>query len=207
MTRKNPSKGPENTEFTELTAGTKNAEAIEGVEDTDWHALALALALCNPPATPPTSLRERLMASVEHPHRRFAPFRDRLAAMIDLGIERTQELLQSLAEPSNWTSPLGPGIGLMHFQGGASVATADVGFVRIEPGVRFPLHHHGGDERVLVLQGLLREDGSGALASPGDEVYRGPKTSHSVTSAGDLPLIYAVVVYDIDVPGLELPPL
>ncbi|HGG57102.1 MAG TPA: cupin domain-containing protein, partial [Nannocystis exedens] len=91
-----------------------------------------------------------------------------------------------------------------HFQGGASVATADVGFVRIDPGARFPLHHHGGDERGLVLQGLLREDGSGALAGPGDEVYRGPNTSHSVTSAGDQPLIYAVVVYDIDVPGLEL---
>ncbi len=193
MTRKKPPKGPENTG---LTAGTEN---------TEWHAFALALALCDAPATPPASLRERLMASAAHPDRRFAPFLDRLAAMIDLGIERTQELLQSLADPSSWTSPLGPGIGLVHFQGGANVATADVGFVRIEPGVRFPLHHHGGDERVLVLQGLLREDGSGALAHAGDEVYRAPNTSHSVVCAGDRPLIYAVVVYDIDIPGLELP--
>ncbi len=198
MTRDTSPKSPGSTE------PTQNANRPE-TADVDWSALALALALCDPPATPPAGLRERLLASAELPERRFAPFLDRLAAMIDLGIERTQELLQSLADPSNWTAPLGPGIGLIHVQGGASVATADVGFVRVDPGSRFPLHHHGGDERVLVLQGLLKEDGSGALAAPGDEVYRGPDTSHSVTSAGELPLIYAVVAYDIDVPGLELP--
>jgi len=166
--------------------------------DPTWDALSLALDELEPPS----ALRARLLASVDRPAQRFAPFIDRLAAMIDVGVERAQSFLQSIADPSSWT-PLLPGVELMHLEGGASLAGADVGFVRVAPGVRFPFHHHRGDERVLVLAGQLGDD-KGVCAEAGAELFQGPGTSHSVLSTGDSPLIYAVVVYGVEIPGLSI---
>ena len=166
--------------------------------DPAWDALALALD----EARPPEALRARLLTSVDRPAQRFAPFIDRLAAMLDVGVDRAQAFLQSIADPASW-SPLLPGVELMHLQGGAAVAGADVGFVRVASGVRFPFHHHRGDERVLVLAGQLGDD-NGVSAEAGAELLQGPGTSHSVLSTGDSPLIYAVVVYGVEIPGLSI---
>ena len=167
-------------------------------DDPAWSALAIALDEVDPPA----ALRSRLLASVERPAQRFAPFLDRLAAMIDVGVERAHSLLESIADPAAWSALL-PGVELMHLEGGPAVAGADVGFVRVAPGVRFPYHHHHGDERVLLLAGMLTDD-DGSSAAPGAALYKAPGTSHSVISSGDTPLIYAVVVHDVEIPGLSI---
>jgi len=173
-------------------------------DDRRWEAYGLALALTEVETRAPDSLRARLMASVDDPALRFAPFIDRLAAMIDVGKERAQVLLGRLADPSLWELPIGPEIEFMHLDGGPAVATADVGFVRLAPGVRFPFHRHIGAERVLILEGQL-EDSDGSTAQAGDALFMGPESSHSFVATGDTPLTYAVVVDGVDIPGVTLP--
>ncbi|MCA9658980.1 MAG: cupin domain-containing protein [Myxococcales bacterium] len=170
------------------------------LDDPAWEALVLALPTAD--ERPPTALRDRLLASLDAPSERFAPFAERLAALIDVGAERARELLAALADPSRWVAPFGPGIALFHLEGGPAVAGADVGFVRVAPGVTFPHHRHLGDERVLLLQGRL-EDSEGVTAGPGALLAQGAESAHAVTSIGDEPLIYAVVVFGVDIPGVD----
>lgn len=173
-------------------------EALD-LDEPGWEALALAL----PPSTPSAGLRGRLLASVAAPAGRFAPMIDRLAALIDAGAERAEALLEGLGDPGRWL-PMLPGIGLVHIEGGPAVAGADVGFVRIEAGVRFPFHRHLGDERVLVLQGEVLDD-SGERARAGDLLAMPAGGAHAFRAGDAEALIYAVVVFGVEIPGVELP--
>lgn len=163
---------------------------------------ALSLALPRPPAGP--NLRARVLAAASAPERRFAPFVARLARLIDVAHDRARALLTGLARPDVWQAFL-PGVDLVHLEGGPATAGADVGFVRVKAGATFPVHHHRGDERVLVIQGGYT-DSYGALARAGDEVHLPGGSAHSLTALPDGPdLIYAVVVFGVDIPGVSLP--
>src|SRR5690606_3150475 len=170
----------------------------EGLADEDaWHALALAL----PPRAPSPALRARLLASVAAPEQRLAPLRDRLARLFDVSVERSAELLALAFDPATWRELLSPGVALYHLQGGPAVAGADVGLVRVEAGARFPHHLHLGEERVLVLQGELVEDGGGRSRA-GDVVVMAGGTAHAFVAGDGEALIYAVVVDGVDIPGI-----
>jgi len=171
-------------------SGERSAEELELSALT-----ALALALPRP--DPRADLRDRLMASVGAPELRFAPFIERLAAMIDVSAARAAALLASMAAPERWTPAIGPGIALMHLEGGAAVAGADVGFVRVGPGRVFPRHRHLGGEQVLILQGSLIDD-EGSVARAGAMVSMGPSTTHAFIAGPEAPLIYAVVVEGVE---------
>lgn len=161
-----------------------------------------ALSLDLPPVPPSAALRARLLASVARPEQRLSPFADRLARLIDVAHDRARELLASLTRPEVWERLL-PGVELVHLQGGPAVAGADVGFVRVAAGATFPVHHHLGDEHVLVLQGAyLDSDGSSARA--GDSVHLPAGSSHSFVAAPGADLVYAVVVGGVFFPGLDL---
>jgi anti-sigma factor ChrR (cupin superfamily) len=75
---------------------------------------------------------------------------------------------------------------------------ADVGFVRVEPGVRFPYHIHKGKETALILQGGVREDDD-TIYQTGD-LYVATVDAHSFTALPGEPLIYAVVVWGVEFP-------
>ncbi|MBK8260744.1 MAG: cupin domain-containing protein [Nannocystis sp.] len=169
---------------------------MSGEEELELEALeALALALPRP--APRSELWDRLIASVSAAEGRFAPFVDRLAAMIDVDAARAAALLGSIAAPEGWSPALGPGIALMHLEGGAAVAGADVGFVRVEAGGAFPRHRHLGGEQVLILQGsLVEEDGS--IAGAGAVISMSPQTTHAFVAGPEQALIYAVVVYGVE---------
>jgi hypothetical protein len=112
-------------------------------------------------------------------------------------IDSARELLGLVERPASWGPAIPdtrttaiPFVGLVHFDGGPACATADCGFIRIEPGQSFPLHRHRGEEVVVVLAGTLR-DSSGQLHHPGDECVRAAGTEHSLTVVGDEPVILA----------------
>lgn len=165
---------------------------LEGLE-------ALALALPRPSPSP--GLRDRLLASVRAPERRLAPFADRLAALFDVAVARAGDLLTALADPRTWKA-LGPGIALIDVDGGPAVAGADVGFVRVEAGGTFPHHRHLGSERALILQGALVE-GDGRIFRAGEEARMNAGSEHSFAAGPDEALIFAVVVFGVDLPGYE----
>ena len=188
--------------------------ALSGPDDDDEptrelrELLTSAMALSLPEADgPPAALRARLLASADEPAARFAPFIDRLARLIDRSADRATELLERVARSAAGTwqaaAALGPGIELIHLDGGPAVAGADVGFVRIPAGGRFPYHEHLGRERVLILQGRL-QDSDGQIYGPGDAIAMDAGSSHDFAALPGPALIYAVVVHGVRFPGLAV---
>jgi quercetin dioxygenase-like cupin family protein len=152
------------------------------------------------PIAPSADLRGAVLASVAA-GTKLAGFAERLAALFDFGAERAAELLREAGgDASGWqTLPL-PGVRLFHFAGGPRAAGADCGLVRLEPGARFPLHRHGGDEWLLVLAGEAEEEGTGARWLPGDLVHRDAGSVHAYRVTSPEPFVFAVLLRD----GIEI---
>jgi putative transcriptional regulator len=144
-----------------------------------------------PPIAPPERVRNRLFAVVRG-RGRFAPFHDRIADLFDLPAATAEDLLTTLDVPANWIPGPGGGHELYFVPHGPRLAGADAGFVRLEPGLRYPRHRHLGDEITLVLSGGLREHG-GEVFRPGDRAIRTEGSEHSfeVLAEG---CIFAVVL-------------
>jgi anti-sigma factor ChrR (cupin superfamily) len=159
-----------------------------------------ALSLALRPARASADARARLLAAVAAPERRFSPFVARLARLLDLAHERVGELLVSLARTDVWEHVL-PNVELFHLEGGPATAGADVGFVRVAAGAQFPHHNHLGDEHVLVLQGGFVED-DGTVVRAGAGSFRAAGSAHSLTALPEQDLLYAVVVFGVEFPGL-----
>jgi hypothetical protein len=148
------------------------------------------------PVAPPAHVEARLMASIGGGrYERFAP---RMASLFDVGLPRAREILGLIERHASWDGRL-PGVGLVHFEGGPAVATADCGFVRLEVGATFPPHTHPGDETTLVIAGRLRY-GTRVLG-PGDELALAANgETHIVSTEGDEPCIYAALAHE----GVEI---
>jgi putative transcriptional regulator len=87
--------------------------------------------------------------------------------------------------------------------GGARVAGADNGLVRLAAGARFPRHTHLGSERVLVLEGGYRDEPSGHLYWPGDLQEMPAGSAHSYVALPERELLLAVsVVSGVEIAGL-----
>jgi putative transcriptional regulator len=123
-------------------------------------ALGPLLAEALPPSLPDPGVRARLLRTLAGPDR-FAPFLERIAAILDLTADAARALLARIDDPATWEPAL-PGVHMHHFQAGPRFATADAGFVRLRPGTAFPCHRHLGPEVTVVLEGAVRS---------GDEVY------------------------------------
>ncbi len=150
-------------------------------------------------APPPPSLRGRLLRALQADP--WGPFVRPLARMVDVAEAAAEALLARIDDPDAW-EPLGPYIALQHLPGGPATADADVGFVRVADGVRFPLHSHAGVERTLVLRGVLVEEADGRRYPAGSRIDLEPGVTHAFRAEGEL--IYAVVVWDVSF--LEAPP-
>lgn len=142
------------------------------------HALSL-LALTLDPITPPSWIREQLLARATGPQR-YAPFAYRLAALFDLSRERMLELLASLTQPDAFERAVMPGLRVMHFATGPAVIGRHAGFARVKQGFEFPLHRHLVEEATFVLEGMLVES-DGRVHGPGDLLIRAPSTVHALT--------------------------
>jgi hypothetical protein len=170
-------------------------------ESTDDPANAEALVELSqllPPIAPSADARSRLLSAVSTAPLKYAPFFDRLTSFFDLPLERVKQILADVGDRAHWEPSALPGVQLMHFSGGPSVAGADVGLVRIEPDYRFPMHRHKGEERLFVVEGGF-VDSSGKKYEPGDVQVMQPDTTHDYTvlSGG---LLAALVLYE----GIEI---
>jgi putative transcriptional regulator len=170
-------------------------------ESTDDLANAEALVELSqllPPIAPSADARNRLLVAVSAAPLKYAPFFDRLTAFLDLPLERVKQILADVGDRARWEPSALPGVQLMHFPGGPSVAGADVGLVRIEPNYRFPMHRHKGEERLFVVEGGF-VDTSGKKYEPGDIQVMQPDTTHDYTvfPGG---LLAALVLYE----GIEI---
>jgi quercetin dioxygenase-like cupin family protein len=159
-------------------------------------------ALGAEPVAPSPALRGAVLGSVAGATR-LSGFTDRLATFFDLGHERASELIREASGPAEqgWQAvPVLPGVRLFHLGGGPRVAGADCGLVRLEPGARFPVHRHDGDEWSFVLAGEAEEEETGERWAPGDLLYRPPGTAHAYRVVSREPLVFAVVLHG----GLQL---
>lgn len=152
------------------------------------------------PVAPPADLEKRLMASVGGG--RFERFAARVSQLFDLSIDRARELLGLTERASSWGEEA-PRVFLIHFDGGAAVATADCGIIRIAPGGVFPPHMHRGEEHAIVIAGAIR-DHDGKVYRAGEELVYGAGSSHFLTVDGDEDVIFVARAFD----GiqLQLPP-
>lgn len=166
------------------------------LDDAGLAALLEGLALSVEPLSPPSSAKERLVGESAEPGKRFFPFLDRLTKMVHLGVDTVKGLLAKIDDATAW-EPMGPDIGLMHLPTAPATAGADVGFVKLRAGARFPVHTHLGAETVLVLQGGFRdEDGTEYVA--GDVVEEVGDTTHYFDALPGPDLVYAVVVFGVE---------
>lgn len=160
---------------------------LQAIEET-FTGIALGL----PPVPPSESARSRLLAAVEAD--RFGPFVARLAELFDLARDRMRAVLQQIDQAASWEAGPVPGLELIHFQGGPSVAGADTGFVRLPAGFTFPYHRHKGNERVFVLEGEFTDLVTNEVHRPGELVFRGAGSEHAFVVGKDRDLIFAVVL-------------
>ena len=126
----------------------------------------------------------------------LARFAAALGRLIDVSTDRARALLRWVEDETRWEA-LAPGCQAIHLPGGVATVGADVGFVRVGPGVAFPYHRHIGEEVVLVLAGGYR-DSDGTVRRAGDLVPAPDDSAHGFVALDDQPLIYAVVTYGVD---------
>lgn len=176
---------------------TEEATAVERAIEAD-PALAAELdsyLALTPAVAPGADVKARLLASVGGG--RFDAFSGRMSKLLDVTVDRARELLGLIERKASWENPV-PGVHLIHFDGGPAYATADCGFVRIEPGCTFPWHMHRGEEVSVVLLGTLRDSG-GKVWQAGDEIVHAQGSEHDLT-AGDEGAMYVARVID----GIEI---
>lgn len=178
-------------------------ELLREASASDDPQLAEALSALVPPAkAPPQLLRERLLATVARPRLRYAPLFKKLTELFDLDETELAALFERAATSTAWIDAPIPGTRLMHLQGGARVAAADNGLVRLAAGARFPSHRHLGLERVLVLDGGYRDEQDGRLYLAGDWHEMQAGTSHAYTALPERELLFAVsLVAGVEVEG------
>jgi putative transcriptional regulator len=151
-------------------------------------------ALASEPTSAPKSLRARLLASTEQTHR-FDDVAAQIARDADLSAEATAALLVAIDDPTRWVPGPLPGFSLLHFDGGPRTAGAITGFVRIDPGQRFPDHDHGGEEIGVILQGELRDTATGSTHRRGDRLVHHPGTLHALEAISRIPVIYLAIAH------------
>lgn len=139
-----------------------------------------ALGALVPPVAPPESVLQALLGQMEGPGR-FARWAGRVAAFLAVTEARARELLESLAEPSNWMPGPVDGVELMPVETGPGREGMLAAVVRLLPGVRYPRHAHQGREWNLVLEGGFRED-TGHEVWPGDALEKRDGSLHDFTA-------------------------
>lgn len=167
---------------------------IDATNDDELDLLVLdALAQSLPSVPPPQpSLRTSLLARIGG-RDRFLPFLDRLMSLFDLSESDTQREIDTIVTPDDSWEDMLPGCSFRDFDGGPGLGEAHAGLVRLQPGGVFPAHRHVGEERMLVLQGRVRDE-HGNEYRAGDLFVMADGTRHELTVVGDQEAIYAAVV-------------
>lgn len=166
-----------------------------------------AVGLAEAPVEPSPELWERIAASTARG--RLAAFAAKVAELLDLTLERAERVLELADEPASWGPlpvPGADGISLYVPEMGPRVAGGTVGFLKLRPGARFPMHRHQGPEWVLTVQGGYRDESDGKEWGPGDVQTMDPETAHSFVGVdGPDCICLGVVLGAIDIEGVGIP--
>jgi quercetin dioxygenase-like cupin family protein len=138
---------------------------------------AESVALANPPEAPPRRIRRRVLKAADPD--RFASRVAGLAELFDLSEAEAKALLEGLNQAEGWEPGPVEGFSLRHGTRGPRLEGMYTGFVRLEPGTRFPHHKHLGREVMFVLEGGFRVDQNGAEYDAGDTLEMAEGTAHS----------------------------
>ncbi|MBE2249411.1 MAG: cupin domain-containing protein [Myxococcus sp.] len=126
--------------------------------------------------------------------RRFDQLVPSVATLFDVGEAQARALLARIDDPSQWLEGPGPGAWLMPVDAGPRWSGYVCTLLRLDPGATFPLHTHGTEEQVLVLEGGYRDDASALEFWRGALDVRASGTSHSFTALPGLACVCASVV-------------
>ena len=166
-------------------------EVMELSGDAD--VLATALVADLEPIEPTVGLRDRLLATTRGPGRLYR-FAAKIAAMIDVSVDKAKELLDRVAKAELWERDLVPGLDALWVEGGPAAAQCIRGFARLQAGASFPDHEHLGPETTLVLEGTMI-DSLGTTVRPGETYSMEPGSLHNYRAAsGGTDLLFFVVV-------------
>lgn len=138
----------------------------------------------------PAGGRERLLRRVSTLPERYAPFFARLGTMWDLDEMRVEAVLRDAAH-RRWRQ-VWPGIRYLNITPGPRLAEARARLLRFEPGVRFPVHRHRGNEDVFVLEGSYT-DSSGQTVQAGDTQQMAAGSEHALVVSAEEPCVAAIV--------------
>lgn len=110
--------------------------------------------------------------------------------MWDLDEARVEALLAESGR-RDWQK-VWPGIRYLNIAAGPGLADARVRLLRFDPGVRFPVHQHRGDEEVLVLEGSYT-DSNGNTVVAGDVQRMVAGSEHALMVSPAEPCVAAIV--------------
>lgn len=142
------------------------------------------------PGRAPRGGRERLLQRVSALPERYAPFFSRLSRMWDLDEAGVEALLADSGR-RDWQK-VWPGIRYLNIAAGPRLAEARVRLLRFDPGFRFPVHQHRGDEEVLVLEGSYT-DSHGNTVVAGDVQRMVAGSEHALMVSPAEPCVAAIV--------------
>ena len=146
-----------------------------------------------PPVVPSAEGRARLLAAVA-PRPRLAGLVDALAHFVDVARSQAAALLASVDDPERWGKSPWAGVDVFHIEPGPRLAGAEVGFVRMPAGARFPWHGHDGDEDNLILQGALRVS-DGQVVQAGESYPGAAGVTHDFVALDGPDLIFVSVLH------------
>ncbi|HEX4459881.1 MAG TPA: cupin domain-containing protein [Polyangia bacterium] len=153
-------------------------------------AAGALLGYALPPVAPEPALRARLELSLTAgPLWRHI---DAVAALFDLDAGASARQLGRLAADDAWKPGPVAGLRVRLARAGAACAGAYTGFLRLEPGGRFPAHEHLGAEVTLVLAGGLRQN-DGRELHAGDRCEMPAGTAHDFVALPGEDCIAAVL--------------
>jgi anti-sigma factor ChrR (cupin superfamily) len=180
-------------------------DALEEALASSDAELVATLAEALPARAPNSALRRRLLEAVSTPRLRWAPLFDKLGALFDLDDTALANMAERAAIESEWQPGPVPGVELFHLEGGAAIAGADAGLVRVSAKLHFPEHRHLGEERTLIIEGEARES-SGSVRRPGDSMSMPANSTHAFQVTSDKPLVYALVLFGgVELGGITFP--
>jgi anti-sigma factor ChrR (cupin superfamily) len=162
------------------------ARKLRGAEKSIGEIVALA-----PDALPSAALRRRILQSIDEKPR-LSRFKEVVASMLDITVERALTYLAALDDPNQWQKTPFDGVTRIPVEGGPLTLGAVAHFVRVEPGKIVPMHEHFGPEVGIFLQGRGRGD-DGCLAVPGELDERAKGTAHSVAALPGVASVMLVV--------------
>ena len=172
-----------------------NDPFLAELERGDLEALTKALAELSDTNAPSPTKRASLMAALAETNR-FEELVGPVAEATDLSDDAASALLLAIDDPARWTEGPFPAVELLHFEGGPAVARAITGFVRVAPGGCFPEHDHLGSERVIILQGAVRDTATGETHRRGAILDAGPGVEHQLEVVSSIPLVYLAVAQE-----------